>query len=115
MLHSTETGKERHPRYSPLSSETSSMSDVTDMRCAVRRGDFAAGTSPLFFDGWTPSSLSKLEPVEFRVLESCAVDVEDSLLLSRERDRDCDRSDRESGRGVFSDASSKLSCRVDVY
>lgn len=29
------------------SSETSSMSDVTDILCAVRSGDFAAGPSPL--------------------------------------------------------------------
>ena len=87
------------------------MSDVTDIRCAVSRGDLP-GASDAFF-GLSASSLAWMgTPGTLGVgesdLASCAVEDEDSRLLMRERDRD--RSECESGRGVFSDASSKLSC-----
>ena len=89
------------------------MSEVTDMRCAVSNGDFAAGALPLVFAGRDSSSLSSslssLEPVERSVLVSCVADDKDSRLLRSERDCDCDRSGCVSGRGVFSGASSKLS------
>jgi len=94
-----------------LSSDTSSMSDVTEMRCAVRSGDlsaetwspgFAAAASSFIGRGTAGRSgggeLSRL---------SWEDDVDESHLLSSERGRD--RSDCESGRGVISEASSKSS------
>lgn len=81
------------------------MSEVTDIRCAVSRGDFAGGASlgelsvPLGTFGTSGAGES--------ARGSCADDVDDSRLLRRERDRE---PDCESGRGVISEASSKLSC-----
>lgn len=77
------------------------MSDVTDMRCAVRRGDLPVSS-------FVPCDTSGTSGGGDAVLLSFAVEVEDSRLLRSDRDRD--RSDWDSGRGVISDASSKLSC-----
>lgn len=43
-------------------------------------------------------------------MDSCVVVSVDSRLLRSDRERDCERSERGSGREVISDASSKLSC-----
>lgn len=130
--------------YSPLSSDTVSMSDVTDTRCAVSRGDFAAGASSLGLSAFcvgsgslsessvsssssssSSSSLSSSSSSSLlsllslgtcgtagageSVLPSCTVDDEDSSRWSSDRDRDCERSACECGRGELSSASSKLS------
>lgn len=89
----------------PPSRETSSMSEVTDIRCAVRRGDLpGSGLAPLGTSGTSGGGES--------VLLSWAVDVDDPRLLKSDRDRD--RSECESGRGVISVASSKLSYTRNV-
>lgn len=80
------------------------MSDVTDMRCAVSSGDFAGAAS-----GESAGTLGTSGAGEFALLSS-AVDVEERRLFSSDRERDCERSECESGRGVISEASSKLSC-----
>ena len=112
------------------------MSDVTDTRCAVSRGEFAAGASSLCFSagfstGFSMTSGSLSDSSESSLpslgtagttgtagggdvgLASWTVDDDDSRCSS-DRDRDCARSvcegsDRESGRGLISGASSKLS------
>lgn len=109
------------------------MSDVTDTRCAVSRGEFAAGTCSLCFSvalsvgvsmtsgSLSDSSVSSLSSLGTAGtagagevgLASWTVEDEDSRCSS-DRDRDCGRSacecsDRESGRGLISGASSKLS------
>jgi hypothetical protein len=82
----------------------------------VRSGDFPDGVSSLDFSG-APSpvlAVSSSESVEIlggcSALVSWEFDEEDVRLPRRDRERDCDRSEWESGRGVISDASSKLSC-----
>ena len=112
------------------------MSDVTDTRCAVSRGEFAAGTCSLGFSvalsagvsmtsgSLSDSSVSSLSSLGTAGtagtagagevgLASWTVEDEDSRCSS-DRDRDCGRSvcecsDCESGRGLVSGASSKLS------
>lgn len=85
------------------------MSDVTDIRCAVSSGDFVGAASVLSLvslgsPGTAGTGESALPP--------CSAELDDSRLFSNDRDRDCERSECESGRGVISDASSKLSCRA---
>ena len=106
--------------YSPPSNDTSSMSDVTDTRCEVSNGDFAAGASVVDVSvasvSLSDSSSSVSSSPSWRIsgtagagepaLASCTVDDEDSRCRS-DRDRDCEPSACESGRGVISDASSK--------
>ena len=105
---------------SPPSNDTSSMSDVTDTRCEVSKGDFAAGASVVDVSvasvslSDSSSSVSSSPSVGTSgtagagdsALASCTVDEEDSRCRS-DRDRDCELSACESGRGVISDASSK--------
>lgn len=95
------------------------MSDVTDILCAVRSGDLDGGASPLVVSGGSvasgvPYGLSSCEPsclgisgTGELVRFSCAVEDDESRLLSRDRDRE--RSACEVGRGVMSGASSKVS------
>ena len=85
------------------------MSDVTDILCAVSSGDFPAAASPLCISALALPSLGTpgTSGTGESALPSCTVEEDDSRLLSNDRDRvEC-----ESGRGVMSDASSKLSCR----
>jgi hypothetical protein len=98
-------------RHSPPSRDTSSMSEVTDILCAVSSGDLAGATSPLDVSAssvallGTPGTSATGESA----LLSCAAEDEESGLLRSERD-DFEGSACESGRGVISEASSKLSC-----
>jgi hypothetical protein len=98
--------------HSPPSSDTSSMSDVTDILCAVRSGDFAGAASPLAVSAVSSAFLGMLgtSGTGESALLSCAAEDEESGLLRSDRE-DRERSECESGRGVISDASSKLSCR----
>jgi hypothetical protein len=104
LLYSVE---EMHSPAAP-SNDTSSMSDVTDMRCAARRGDEPDAASP--FDVSALLSVSVGTPgtsgTGESALLSCAVEGEESRLARSDREREA----CESGRGVISDASSKLSC-----
>ena len=95
----------------PPSSDTSSMSEVTDIRCAVRRGDFEGAASPLGVSAAACTSLGRLgtSGTGESALPSWTVDDEEPGLLMSDRD-DRERSECESGRGVTSEASSKLSC-----
>jgi hypothetical protein len=99
----------------PSSRETSSISDVTDIRCAARDGDLAG--SPLVWGappsacspGLAPEGISGTGESEGG---SLAVESVEIRRLSSERDRD--RSDCEVGRGVISVvASSNVSCPED--
>lgn len=101
-------GSGPEPLEPSSSKATSSMSDVTDIRWAVSRGDFADGASSPSFSASCLGN-SGTSGVGESVLDSLAVDEEDSRLLMSERERDCDRSECELGRGVISGASSKLS------
>lgn len=95
------------------------MSDVTEIRCAVSSGDFPDGASSLVssrasesLDGFCASPLAFLGSPGTSGAGECALpswpaEGEESRLLISDRDRD--RSECESGRGVISDASSKLS------
>jgi hypothetical protein len=89
------------------------MSEVTDILCAVSSGDLVGARSPLDVSALslaflgTPSTSGTGESARL----SCAVEAEESGLLRSDRD-DRERSECESGRGVASDASSKLSCRM---
>jgi hypothetical protein len=98
--------------HSPPSNETSSMSDVTDILCAVSSGDFAGAASSPGVSAVVSASLGRAgtSGTGESALPSCGVEAEESGLLRRERD-ERGRSACESGRGVISDASSKLSCR----
>lgn len=84
------------------------MSEVTDIRCAVSSGDLSTAPGPvldvaaLSLESAGRSGTSGAD--ESAVL---SLDDEDSRLLIRDRDRE--RSECESGRGVISGASSKLS------
>jgi hypothetical protein len=104
------------------------MSEVTDIRCAVSKGDLAGGTSS------TGASVASTSPTSAPLgcsasplvsavataatasgtgesaLGSWTVVSVDARLLMSDRDRDCERSVCDSGRGVISEASSKLSC-----
>jgi hypothetical protein len=86
------------------------MSEVTEIRCAVRSGDFAGAVSPLDVSALslaflgTPGTSGTGESAR----PSCTVDDDESGLLRSDRD-DRERSECESGRGVISEASSKLS------
>lgn len=103
------------------SNDTSSMSDVTDIRCAVSKGDLAGVASSVDVSETSSSLLICSAPslalvatsgssgAEESTLGSCAIVSTDSRLLRSDRDRDCERSECGSGRGVISDASSKLS------
>jgi hypothetical protein len=115
----------------PPSNDTSSMSDVTDTRCEVSKGDFAAGASVVDVSvtsvslsdsdsdsdsSSSSSSVSSSSPswgssgtagAGDPALASCTVDEEDDSRCRSDRDRDCERSSFESGRGVISEASSK--------
>jgi hypothetical protein len=106
----------------PSSSDTSSMSDVTDILCAVSKGDLAGATSSVDVSAASTAPLGSAAPSMAWIgtsgtsgvwesgLGLCAVVSVDSRLLMSDRDRDCERSECDSGRGVISDASSKLSC-----
>jgi hypothetical protein len=110
MLPGGRSLKER--MHSPPSSETSSMSDVTDILCAVSSGDLEGAASSLGASVFASTSLGRAgtSGTGESARPSCAVDAEEPGRLRRERD-DRGRSAWESGRGVISDASSKLSCR----
>jgi hypothetical protein len=99
----------------PPSRDTSSMSDVTDILCAVRSGDFSGAASPLGVSA-APSTffgmLGTSGTGESALLD-CAAEDEESGRLSSDRE-DRERSECESGRGVISEASSK-SCRHEHY
>lgn len=102
--------------YAPSSNATSSMSDVTDILCAVSKGDFAGdATSRGCSDfGLSAPSLASMGTAGTSdngesCPSSCGVEAADSGFFRSERERE--RSDCESGRGVMSEASSKLSCR----
>lgn len=98
------------------------MSDVTDILCEVSKGDLAGGPSSVDVSGAAASPLvccasslvwigtSGTSGAGDSIFGSCAAVSVDSRLLRRDRDRDCERSDCGSGRGVISEASSKLSC-----
>ena len=90
------------------------MSEVTEILCAVRRGDFAGAASPPGESAVPSTFLGMLgtSGTGESALLSCAVEADDAGLLMSDRE-DRERSDCESGRGVVSDAraSSKLSCR----
>jgi hypothetical protein len=102
----------------PSSRDTSS-NDVTDMRCAVRSGDFE-GDSPLdfcvsgvsgvlsgvSFTSCAPSLLGTSGMGE-TVRMDCVVEDDEVRLLSSDRER----SACEVGRGVMSGASWNVSCR----
>lgn len=105
----------------PSSSDTSSMSDVTDILCAVSKGDLAGAASSVDVSVVSTSPLVSAAPSLVWIgtsgtsgaesgLGLCTVVSVDSRLLRSDRDRDCERSVCDSGRGVISDASSKLSC-----
>lgn len=112
----------RQQVHVPSSNDTSSMSDVTEILCAVSKGDLAGGASsvdvsvtsiaPLVCSASSLACMgtSGTSDVGEPALESSAVVSVDSRLLRSDRDRDCERSVCNSGRGVISDASSKLSC-----
>jgi hypothetical protein len=89
------------------------MSEVTDILCAVSSGDLVAAGSSLDVSAWPLALLSTpgTSGTGESALLSCAVEDDESGLLRSDRD-DRERSERESGRGVASDASSKLSCRM---
>lgn len=95
--------------HSPPSSDTSSISDATDILCAVSSGDFPGAASPLGVSALLPASLGMpgTTGTGESALLSWAVEDDDSRLPSSERERE----ECESGRGVISDASSKLSCK----
>jgi hypothetical protein len=99
----------------PPSRDTSSMSDVTDILCAVRSGDFSGAASSLGVSA-APSTffgmLGTSGTGESALLD-CAAEDEESGRLSSDRE-DRERSECESGRGVISEASSK-SCRHEHY
>jgi hypothetical protein len=100
------------------------MSDVTDTRCEVSKGDLTAGASVMDVSvasvslsdssSSSSSSVSSLPSVGTSgtasagnpAVASCTVEEEDSRCRS-DRARDCGRSSFESGRGVISEASSK--------
>jgi hypothetical protein len=98
--------------HSPPSNETSSMSEVTEILCAVSSGDFEGAASSLGVSVVVSASLGRAgtSGTGESALPSCGVEAAESGLLRRERD-ERGRSECESGRGVISDASSKLSCR----
>lgn len=96
------------------------------MRCAVSKGDLAGGTSSTEVS--VASTLPTSAPLgcsasllvsataatasgtgESALGSGTVVSVDARLLMS-DRDRDCERSVCDSGRGVISEASSKLSC-----
>ena len=108
-LHVRLLGRKRH---APPSSDTSSMSDVTDIRCAVRSGDFVGAASPAAGSALSSTFLGMLgtSGTGESALLSCAADDEEPGLLMSDRE-DRERSEWESGRGVISEASSKSSCR----
>lgn len=87
------------------------MSDVTDMRCAVRSGDLSAAAFSSDFAVAMASFVGRGTAGTSGGGESSrlswADEVDESHLLRSERGRD--RSDWESGRGVISVASSKSS------
>ena len=110
------------------------MSEVTDIRCAVSKGDLAGGASSavdvsVASTSTTPASLgcfasplvsagagagaaaaaAAASGTGESALGSWTVVSVDSRLLMSDRDRDCGRSVCDSGRGVISEASSKLS------
>jgi hypothetical protein len=89
------------------------MSEVTDILCAVRRGDFAGAASPLGVSVVPSVFLGMLgtSGTGESARLSCAVDDEELGRLMSDRD-DRERSVCDSGRGVTSVvcASSKLSC-----
>jgi hypothetical protein len=98
--------------HSPPSSETSSMSDVTDILCAVSSGDFEGAESSLDKSDFGSTSLGRAgtSGTGESALPSWAVEADEEGRLRRERE-ERGRSGCASGRGVISDASSKLSCR----
>ena len=103
------------------------MSDVTDTRCEVSKGEFAAGASAMDVSVASVSLSDSSSSVSSSpssdtlgtagagdpALASCTVDDEDSRCRS-DRDRDCERSGCGSGRGVISDASSKSYTAANV-
>lgn len=86
------------------------MSDVTDMRCDVSSGDFAAGVSSASLPLPLVVGIAGTSGIGESARESSVLDVELSRLLRSDLERE--RSDCDSGRGVLSEASSKLSCRA---
>jgi hypothetical protein len=98
--------------HSPPSNDTSSMSDVTEILCAVSSGDFEGAASSLEESDFVSTSfgMAGTSGTGESALPSWAVEADDVGRLRRERD-DRGRSGCASGRGVISDASSKLSCR----
>jgi len=95
----------------PSSRETSSISEVTDIRCAVRSGDFSGAAPstvgmPIFcsVSCSAPSDMAGEEDSGFDSLAAEEVDVGRFV-----KDRERDRSDMDVGRGVMSGASSKVS------
>jgi hypothetical protein len=87
------------------------MSEVTDILCAVSSGDLAGASSSLDASALSVACLSTAgtSGTGESVLLSCAAEDDESGLLRSERD-DFEGSACESGRGVISEASSKLSC-----
>jgi hypothetical protein len=99
----------------PSSKDTSSMSDVTDILCAVKRGDLVACAASRVASGVSSVSASPVMPAfkgsgatVSRGASRVAVDDVEVRRLSS--DRDLERSECEVGRGVMSAASSKVSC-----
>jgi len=97
--------------YSPPSSDTSSISDVTDIRCA----DFSDAVSSSALSDSASLSVSAGRPGtagggEPALLWRVVDDEEDSRFPRSDREREPE-ADLASGRGVLSDAFSKLSCR----
>jgi hypothetical protein len=88
------------------------MSEVTDILCAVSSGDLVGAASSLDVSALSVASLgtSGSSSTGESALLSCAAEDEESGLLRSER-ADLRGSVCESGRGVISEASSKLSCR----
>jgi hypothetical protein len=87
------------------------MSEVTDILCAVRSGDLVGVGSPLDVSALSVAFLGTpgTSGTGESALLSCAAEDEESGRPRSDRD-DRERSECESGRGVISDASSKLSC-----
>lgn len=94
----------------PPSNDTSSISDVTDIRCAVRSGDLEGAALLLGSSAVALTFFGRLgtSGTGESALLSWAVEDEEPGLLMSDRD-DRERSECESGRGVTSEASSKLS------
>lgn len=92
------------------SNDTSSISDVTDIRCAVRSGDLEGAALLLGSSAVALTFFGRLgtSGTGESALLSWAVEDEEPGLLMSDRD-DRERSECESGRGVTSEASSKLS------